>query len=290
MRCVSMGVGEGDSVAVMCRNHRFFVDATIAAAKLGADILYLNTAFAGPQLVEVLEREAPGAVIHDEEFSGLLDKADTERRILAWTDGDVEGDTVEALIRSHPTTDHAAPEKHSRVVILTSGTTGTPKGAPRSEAGIDAAVALLERIPLRAGTPMHIAAPLFHTWGFAHLALGMLLGTTAVLRRRYDPEDCLKVHAGRGLPLGRRDPGDAAADHGAAPGDARLLRPVHGAGRLVLGLRAAGGPGHRLDGRVRRQPLQHLRLDRGGLRQHRHPRRPPGRADRPPAGRRWARS
>ena len=79
------------------------------------------------------------------------------------------------------------------MVILTSGTTGTPKGAPRSEAGIDAAVALLERIPLRAGTPMHIAAPLFHTWGFAHLALGMLLGTTAVLRRRFDPEDCLKV-------------------------------------------------------------------------------------------------
>ncbi len=188
-----MGVGENDSVAVMCRNHRFFVDATIAAAKLGADILYLNTAFAGPQLVEVLEREAPGAVIHDEEFSGLLDKADTERRILAWTDGDVEGDTIEALIKAHPTTAHAAPEKHSRVVILTSGTTGTPKGAPRSEAGIEAAVALLERIPLRAGTPMHIAAPLFHTWGFAHLALGMLLGTTAVLRRKFDPEDALKV-------------------------------------------------------------------------------------------------
>ena len=187
------GVGEGDSVAVMCRNHRYFVDATIAAAKLGADILFLNTAFAGPQLVEVLEREAPGAVIHDEEFSGLLDKADTERRILAWTDGDDRDDTVEALIRSHPTTPHEAPGRHSRVVILTSGTTGTPKGAPRNEAGIDAAVALLERIPLRANTPMHIAAPLFHTWGFAHLALGMLLGTTAVLRRRFDPEETLQL-------------------------------------------------------------------------------------------------
>jgi fatty-acyl-CoA synthase len=191
------GVGEGDSVAVMCRNHRYFVDATIAAAKLGADILLLNTAFAGPQLVEVLEREAPGAVIHDVEFSGLLDEADTELRILAWTDGDDDRDqTVEALVRSHPTTDHAAPDRHSRVVILTSGTTGTPKGAPRNEAGIDAAIALLERIPLRANTPMHIAAPLFHTWGFAHLALGMLLGTTAVLRRRFEPEECLRVVEG----------------------------------------------------------------------------------------------
>ena len=82
------GIGEGDSIALMCRNHRYFVDATVAAAKLGADILYLNTAFAGPQLVEVLEREAPGVVVHDEEFSSMLAKADVERRVLAWTDGD----------------------------------------------------------------------------------------------------------------------------------------------------------------------------------------------------------
>ena len=56
----------------MCRNHRGFVDASVAVAKLGADLLYLNTAFAGPQLVDVLEREQPAAVIHDEEFTDLL--------------------------------------------------------------------------------------------------------------------------------------------------------------------------------------------------------------------------
>jgi acyl-CoA synthetase (AMP-forming)/AMP-acid ligase II len=188
-----LGIGEGDSIAVMCRNHRYFVDVTVAAAKLGADLLYLNTAFAGPQLVEVLEREKPAAVVHDEEFTQLLDQADTERRILAWTDGDDRKDSIESLIESADRGDLDPPERHSRVVILTSGTTGTPKGAPRNEAGIDAAVALLERIPLRAGTRMHIAAPLFHTWGFAHLALGMLLGTTAVLRRRFEPEPCLEL-------------------------------------------------------------------------------------------------
>jgi acyl-CoA synthetase (AMP-forming)/AMP-acid ligase II len=191
-----LGIGEGDSIAVMCRNHRYFVDATVAAAKLGADILLLNTAFAGPQLVEVLDREGPAAVIHDEEFTRLLAKADTDRRILAWTDK-AEGDdglaTIEGLVRAGDTADLDPPQRHSRVVILTSGTTGTPKGAPRNEAGIDAAVALLERIPLRAGTRVHIAAPLFHTWGFAHLALGMLLGTTAVLRRRFDPEELLEA-------------------------------------------------------------------------------------------------
>jgi fatty-acyl-CoA synthase len=187
------GVSEGDSVAVMCRNHRGFVDASVAVAKLGADVLYLNTAFAGPQLVDVLEREQPAVVIHDEEFTGLLAKADVEQRIVAWVDTDDHDETLETLIASHPTHDVDPPERHGRIVILTSGTTGTPKGAPRNEAGIDAAVSLLSRMPLRYGWRTHIAAPLFHTWGFAHLALGMLLGSTVVLRRKFDPEECLRT-------------------------------------------------------------------------------------------------
>ena len=189
----SRGVGAGDSVAIMCRNHRGFLDASIAAAKLGADILYLNTAFSGPQLVDVLDREDPKVVVHDEEFSGLLDEADPRDRVIGWCDHSGDEATLESLIGDGSPEDHAPPEKPSRVIILTSGTTGTPKGAPRSEAGIEAATALLSRLPLRAGWRTHIAAPLFHTWGWAHFALAMLLGSTMVLRRKFDPEDCLRT-------------------------------------------------------------------------------------------------
>lgn len=197
-----IGVSEGDGVAVMCRNHRYFVEASIAVAKLGADILYLNTAFAGPQLVDVVAREKPVLVIHDEEFAHLLADADVKERLLAWTDTDpAESDadadgrmrSLEELISSHDTGDLSPPKRHARIVILTSGTTGTPKGAPRKEAGVDAAVALLSRMPLRYGWRTHIAAPMFHTWGFAHLALAMLLGTTVVLRRSFDPEQALRA-------------------------------------------------------------------------------------------------
>jgi fatty-acyl-CoA synthase len=187
-----LGVGEGDSVAIMCRNHRGFVDASIAAAKLGADLLYLNTAFAGPQLVDVLEREQPTVVIHDEEFTRLLEKAHVEQRLIAWAESD-RGRTIEALIEGHDDAELDPPRRHARIVILTSGTTGTPKGAPRAEAGIDAAVSMLSRMPLRHGWRTHIAAPLFHTWGFAHLALSMLLGSTVVLHRRFDPENALRT-------------------------------------------------------------------------------------------------
>ncbi len=193
------GVREGDAVAVMCRNHRFFLDVTCAAAKLGADALYLNTAFAAPQLVEVLGRDRPVAVVHDQEFTDLLAGADVEHRVVAWVDDErelAEGtDTVEGLVAAHDGSDLEAPDRHGRTVILTSGTTGTPKGAPRSEAGIDAAVSLLSVIPLHHGWRCHVAAPLFHTWGFAHMALAMLLGSTLVLRRRFEPEEALRTIA-----------------------------------------------------------------------------------------------
>lgn len=191
------GVGEGDGVALMCRNHRGFVEASIAVAKLGADVLYLNTAFAGPQLVDVLEREKPTVVIHDEEFTAMLEGADAGTRVLAWTDTEPGPDvlTVDGLIATGQEEDLQPPARHGRIIILTSGTTGTPKGAPRNEAGIDAAVSLLSRMPLRHGWRTHIAAPLFHTWGFAHLALAMLLGSTVVLRRSFDPEASLRLTA-----------------------------------------------------------------------------------------------
>lgn len=189
---VARGIGEGDSVALMCRNHRGFVDAVIAVSKVGADVLLLNTAFAGPQLVEVLDREQPQLVIHDQEFIDLLADADVPQRLVSWVDDPATaGTTTEAVIDGHEDHDLRPPKHRSRIVILTSGTTGTPKGAPRSEAGIDAAVAMLSRIPLRYGWRTHIPAPMFHTWGLAHFLLGTLLGSTLVLRRRFDPQSCL---------------------------------------------------------------------------------------------------
>lgn len=189
----AQGVKEGDEVAVMCRNHRGFVEASIAVAKLGADLLYLNTAFAGPQLRAVLDREMPVMVIHDEEFTGLLQGASVNRRVVGWVDSEpFAGESLESLIAAHPTTDHQPPSRHAKVVILTSGTTGTPKGAPRKEAGISNGVSLMSRLPLKSGWRTHIAAPLFHTWGLAHMFMAMLLGSTMVLRRTFDPEQALR--------------------------------------------------------------------------------------------------
>ncbi len=187
------GVGEGDAVALLARNHRGFVETTLAASLLGADLLYLNTAFSGPQLVDLLAGQRPRLLVHDAEFAPLLDGADVPR-VVADGPADAE-DSIEALVAAVPPALPPPPAGRTRIVVLTSGTTGSPKGAPRSEAGLEAAVAVLDRIPLRFGQPSHVAAPLFHTWGFAHLALSMLLAAPVVLRRHFEPEDFLRTLA-----------------------------------------------------------------------------------------------
>jgi acyl-CoA synthetase (AMP-forming)/AMP-acid ligase II len=207
------GVGPGDGVAVMCRNHRGFVEATLAIAKLGATALFMNTAFAAPQLAGVVEREQPSALLYDEEFAGLLEEAGAGmHRYVAWRGGaGREGTSAEAEARaaSDPTLDDliaagddrdlSPPDQSASFIILTSGTTGTPKGAQRGQPdSLAPLAAMFSKIPLHARERTVIAAPLFHSWGFAHFTLGLSLGSTYVLRRRFDPEDTLRALAESG--------------------------------------------------------------------------------------------
>jgi acyl-CoA synthetase (AMP-forming)/AMP-acid ligase II len=191
----AMGIGPGDGVGVMCRNHRGFIETTLAAAKLGASALYLNTMFAGPQLAEVMKREGPKALVYDEEFGELLAGVDDSvQRIVAWCDGEVSGTTLESLIEGGDESGLKPPPDKPKFVILTSGTTGTPKGAQRSSPdGLLALASLIDRIPFRSRMTMMIAAPLFHSWGFFHFVMSLPTASTMVLRRRFDPEGTLQA-------------------------------------------------------------------------------------------------
>ncbi|WP_372789455.1 acyl-CoA synthetase [Paraconexibacter sp.] len=196
------GVGEGDGVAIMCRNHRGFIDITVACSKLGANALFLNTMFARPQITDVCDREAPAAVVYDEEFADLVQDAVQDRQhFVAWTEdgSDHAVPSLEQLIAEGDDADRTPPSEKGRVVILTSGTTGTPKGANRKQPeSLDPAAALFSKIPLKARERTHIAAPMFHSWGFAHFTLGMGLSSTLVLRRRFTPEGALDAVAEHG--------------------------------------------------------------------------------------------
>jgi acyl-CoA synthetase (AMP-forming)/AMP-acid ligase II len=179
------GVSDGDAVGLLARNGRGFVEAVVALAKCGADVLYLNTGSSGEQMAGVLERERATAVLHDEDLADTAQRSCADRICV----------TTEELSRIATTPGariSGRPGNTSRQVILTSGTTGAPRGAARHKAGPEDLVAALSRIPLRAQETTVIAAPVFHAWGLGHLSLAMVLGSTVVLHRRFDPERVLR--------------------------------------------------------------------------------------------------
>ena len=189
------GIAEDSRVGILCRNHRGIYDASHAALKLGARVLFLNTDFSGPQAAEVSEREALDTIIYDEEFAETVAPVRARNgRYIAWTEGTSrEGDpTLASMIAAGNPEPPAPPFGHGSVIILTSGTTGAPKGAttaqPRS---LVAPAAILSRIPFRSREASFIASPAYHAWGLGTSVLMLALGSTIVLRRRFDPDQVL---------------------------------------------------------------------------------------------------
>jgi acyl-CoA synthetase (AMP-forming)/AMP-acid ligase II len=189
--------GPPNVIGLMARNHRGFVEALIASNRIGADVLLLNTSFAGPALAEVVERERADAVIYDEEFTATVDRALADNnevtRIVAWADGPGGGLTVEKMIADHAGERPQRSSHKNRVILLTSGTTGTPKGATHSGGSPLVLKSILDRTPWRAEEPVVIMAPMFHAWGFSQVAFAASMACTIVTRRKFDPEATLEL-------------------------------------------------------------------------------------------------
>ncbi|TSD97243.1 acyl-CoA synthetase [Skermania sp. ID1734] len=193
-----LGLREGSVLGVLARDHRGLVLAMVAAGKLGARLVMLNTGFAKPQFAEVVAREHVQAVMYDSEFEGLLDALpESLPRVLTWVDGDVPDGvhTIESLAAGQPTTALPAPATAGGFIILTSGTTGLPKGAPRTSVSPLASAQMVDRIPFPRKDSVVIVSPLFHSTGLGTWFVTTALGNKTVLRRRFDPEATLRMIA-----------------------------------------------------------------------------------------------
>nr|WP_082940130.1 acyl-CoA ligase FadD12 [Mycolicibacterium peregrinum] len=198
--------GEPKVLGIMARNHRGFVLSLIAANRIGADVLLLNTSFAAPAMAEVVDRESVDAVIYDEEFTDTAALALADRpsaaRIVAWTDTHAHDLTVAKLVEQHRGQEPRRATEKSKVILLTSGTTGTPKGAKHSGGGPEVLKAILDRTPWHTEERVVIVAPMFHAWGFSQLAFAASMACTIVTRRKFDPEATLELvdrHRAKGL-------------------------------------------------------------------------------------------
>jgi fatty-acyl-CoA synthase len=192
-----LGLGEHDRLAILCRNGSPFVEAMVAAAKLGADVLPLNTSFAAGELAAVIKRDCPPVLLHDVEFGDIVREAQiggSVKRVVARAEGKSRDPSVEQLIEEGRGEPPASPSEEGRTVILTSGTTGTPKGARLARpGGLEPLAQLLRLVPIHAGSAYLIPAPLFHAHGYGQLVLGTSMGCTVVLPRRFQAERMLAL-------------------------------------------------------------------------------------------------
>ncbi|NKX86836.1 acyl-CoA synthetase [Nocardia coubleae] len=197
---LARGLRPGSVIGVLARDHRGLVLTISAAGRAGLRLAMMNTGFARPQFAEVAVREKVRAVLHDEEFTDLLSALPADLpRLLTWTDSaptvSLGTPTIDGLIASAGTELPAPPERPGGFIILTSGTTGLPKGAPRTSLSPVTSAMFVDRIPFpRRGTVL-IASPIFHSTGFATWTIAAALANQVVTMRRFDAETTLATLA-----------------------------------------------------------------------------------------------
>lgn len=190
------GLAEGAVIGCLARDHRGLLLAISACARGGYRLALMNTGFAKPQFAEVAEREKIRTVLYDSEFEDLLSglpESVTRFHTYVEDGADPKVPSIDDLIAGQDVGAPAPPSKPGGFIILTSGTTGLPKGAPRSGVSPLTPAMLVDRVPFPRQGTMVVASPIFHSTGFAMWTIGVVLADTAVLMRRFNPEETLAL-------------------------------------------------------------------------------------------------
>ncbi|WP_204079723.1 AMP-binding protein [Mycobacterium riyadhense] len=175
-------VEAGQAVGIMCRNGRNFVAAVFATSLVGADVVLVNTEFRSDALAGAVSAYQIRTMLCDKEFVDQIRQTGESIRVI-------DPQTVAPQADSRPKVASAG-----RIVLLTSGTTGVPKGVSRTptmSSGVGVGVTILDRTRLRVGSRVALAVPMFHGLGFGMLMLAIGLGGTVLTRRRFDAEATL---------------------------------------------------------------------------------------------------
>lgn len=196
------GLRGGDRVATLLRNGRECAEVALGAQKYGIVACPLNTWAKPRELKATMAASDPGIIVYDTAHADQVRECAPEGVPLVFVGDSANAieDSLdyEELLADQPKRPPAPFTRNPgdpKVVIHTSGTTGTPKGASRnaSAAGVGALANLLSVVPYHRDDIVYCPAPLFHSFGLATFTFATVLGATMVLPEKFDPEQSLAL-------------------------------------------------------------------------------------------------
>ena len=197
---VDKGYGPGKNIAVLALNGRGSIIPLLARTMVGWNLFMINANSSPMQIEAILDYHDIDLLIVDEEFYNTLNPETKHRdTVLAHLEPDSIAEsgleTMAKLIKESPGADrlpkNPSPGRH---VVMTSGSTGMPKGVVRRpRKSPQSGAPLIDALPLEQGQVWLLTAVLFHMYGWACLAVTLAAKATIVTRRHFDPEDILKV-------------------------------------------------------------------------------------------------
>ncbi|MGZ3424832.1 MAG: class I adenylate-forming enzyme family protein [Polyangiales bacterium] len=191
------GVRRGDRVGVMMQNGHRYLLAQWAAMRVGAAVVQIGYRLKAQEIAHILDNAEPVMLFHDEAHRDVVAEAIAISKSKVQP---IETPTGFDALLHGPIDERLTPEgdaQSATVMVYTSGTTGRPKGAPRTfeKTMHDSVIDFVRQIPARSTDRHLVTCPLYHSAPPAFVAFTYMFGGTVVINGHFDPEETLRMIA-----------------------------------------------------------------------------------------------